>query len=152
VALGPEAAEEALALMERARALDPLHTPTLYGQRAVALYFAGRYAEAVADLRKMPYRWPEAQMFLALSLSRLGETEAARAKVAELLRTQPDFSAEDWLALDIYQPGGAAAAELLTGARAAGLPICAADPAAIEPARRLPECEARRAAAAAVTR
>ena len=46
VALGPEAVDEALALMERARALDPLYLPYYWSQRSIPLYFAGRYAEA----------------------------------------------------------------------------------------------------------
>ncbi|MCB1372436.1 MAG: winged helix-turn-helix domain-containing protein [Rhodovulum sp.] len=143
IALGTEAAEDGLALLDRLAEVDPVHPPYYWFQRAYPLYYSGRYAEAAAVLRKLPHRWFEARLMLALALAQAGEP-AARAEVAELLRLDPAFSAEAWIANDFYQPGSSSVALFVDGARKAGLPICSADAAAIPPARRLPDCEAER--------
>ncbi|HMQ91730.1 MAG TPA: winged helix-turn-helix domain-containing protein [Amaricoccus sp.] len=143
IALGTEAAGNGLAILDRLAEIDPLHPPYYWFQRAYPLYYSGRYAEAAAVLRKLPHRWFEARLMLALALAQAGDA-AARAEVAELLRLDPEFSAEAWIANDFYQPGSSSVALFVDGARKAGLPICTADAAAIPPARRLPDCEAER--------
>ncbi len=138
IALGAETSEAALAALDRLAALDPLHPPQYWFQRAHPLYFSGRYVEAAAALRKLPHRWFEARLLLALSLAQAGE--AADGEVAEILRLDPTFSAEAWLANGFYQPGSCSVLHFVQGARRAGLPICAADPAAIPAPKRLPDC------------
>ena len=82
----------------------------------------------------------EPRLLLALALAQAGETEAARAEAAEVLRLDPAFSAEAWIANDFYQPGGSSARRFAEGAAKAGLPVCAASPGAVGPAERLAEC------------
>jgi hypothetical protein len=96
IALGTEAAEDGLKLLDRLAEIDPLHAPYYRFQRAFPLYFAGRYAEAATALRKLPQRWFDARLLLALSLAQAGE--AADGEVKEIIRLDPGFSAEAWIA------------------------------------------------------
>ena len=147
IVLGTERAEEAFALVERALyELDPLHPPFQWVSLGYPLFFAGRYAEAVEALRKVPEPWMEPRLLLALALAQAGEVEAARAEAAEVLRLDPAFSVEARIANDFYQPGGSSARRFVEAAAKAGLPLCAASPEAIAPAERLPECANGRAA------
>jgi adenylate cyclase len=87
------------------------------------LYFAGRYAEAAAALEKVGNHWVETRLMLAVSYAQAGWQEKAAAQVAEVLKLEPGFSVEGWIARDFYQPGGSSAALLTEGARKAGLPV-----------------------------
>ncbi len=141
IALGVERAEEGVALVKRAlEELDPLHPPYQWSSLGYPLYFAGRYAEAVEALRKVPEPWIEPRLVLALALAQAGESEAARAEAAEVLRLDPAFSVETWIANDFYQPGSSSALRFVEGAAKAGLPICAVSPDGVAAADRLPEC------------
>ena len=73
IALGVERAAEGVELVERALyQLDPLHPPFQYLSLGIPLYFAGRYAEAVAALEKVPEPWLEVRVMLALSSAQAG--------------------------------------------------------------------------------
>jgi len=147
IALGIERAEEGIALVERALyELDPLHPPYQWSSLGYPLYFAGRYAEAVEALRKVPEPWIEPRLLLALALAQAGEVQAARTEAAEVVRLDPAFSAEAWIANDFYQPGSSSARRFVEGAVKAGLPTCAASLEAIGSVDRLPECADRRRA------
>jgi TolB-like protein/DNA-binding winged helix-turn-helix (wHTH) protein/Tfp pilus assembly protein PilF len=147
ISVGIERAEEGVALVERALyELDPLHPPFYWLNLGNALYFAGRYSEAADALRKIPDPWLEPHVILSLALAQAGELDAARAEAAEVLRLDPAFSAEAWIANDIYQPGNSSGRRFADGAAKAGLPVCAAKPDAIAPADRLAECVADRRA------
>lgn len=140
IALGVEGAGAGLALVERAAAIDPFN-PLLHGyRRGYALYFAGRYREAASELRKVLRPWFDIRVMLALALAQSGDVDAALVQAREILRLDPDFSAEDWIARGFYQPGSSSVRRFVEGARRAGLPICAAHAAAIPAAKRLPEC------------
>ncbi|WP_189341242.1 MULTISPECIES: winged helix-turn-helix domain-containing protein [unclassified Mesorhizobium] len=145
LALGTEHAADGVKLVERAlNELDPLHPPFQEVNLGIALYFAGRYPEAADALGKVPEPWLEPRLMLALSFAQAGVADKAKAQAAEVMKLDPDFSAEAWIANDIYQPGSSSAVLFVEGARKAGLPICARDVARIEPKDRLPECEAGR--------
>ena len=88
----------------------------------------------------MPEPWIEPRLLLALALAQAGEIEAARAEAAEVLRLDPAFSAEAWIANDFYQPGSSSARRFAEGAAKAGLPICAVSPDGVAAVDRLPEC------------
>jgi TolB-like protein/DNA-binding winged helix-turn-helix (wHTH) protein len=146
IALGVEEAEAGLVLVERAAAIDPLN-PLLHGyRRGYALYFAERYPEAVSELRKVLRPWFDIRVMRAIALAQSGDVDGALVETGEILRLDPDFSAENWIARGFYQPGGSSARRFVEGARRAGLPICAGDAAAIPVRKRLPECAAGRAA------
>jgi TolB-like protein/tetratricopeptide (TPR) repeat protein len=141
ITIGVERAEEGVALVERALyELDPLHPPFYWLNLGNALYFAARYAEAVDALRKIPDPWMEPRVLLSVALAQAGELDAARDEAAEVLRLDPAFSAEAWIANDLYQPGNSSGRLFAAGAAKAGLPVCASSPEAIAPADRLPDC------------
>ncbi len=153
VALGTERATEGVELNKRALRLDPLHPPSRWIGLGLASYFAGEHGQAVEAFGKVPRpaMGLEEHVYEALAYAQLGRrAEAARA-MAEVLRENPDFTAEAWVDGDFFQPGGSSAALFLDGARKASLPICAtAEVAAgFEPGNHLPECEAERAKVAA---
>jgi TolB-like protein/DNA-binding winged helix-turn-helix (wHTH) protein len=145
IALGAEATDFALGLLDRLEDLDHLHKADLSMRRPYPLFFAGRPAEAADIIRRLVRPWFAARLLLALALAEAGDTAAATTEAAEILRRDPDFSAEDWLARGFYQPGGSSALRISAAARKAGLPICAADPSSIPPDRRLAECATARA-------
>ena len=148
ITVGVERAAEGVALVERALyELDPLHPPFYWLNLGNALYFAARYSEAVDALRKIPDPWMEPRVMLSVALAQAGELDAARAEAAEVLRLDPTFSAEAWIANDLYQPGNSSGRLFAEGATKAGLPVCTTKPEAIAPADRLAECEAVRRAA-----
>ena len=94
----------------------------------------------------MPEPWIEPRLLLALALAQAGEVQAARAEAAEVLRLDPAFSVEAWIANDFYQPGSSSARRFVEGAAKAGLPICAVSPEAVGSVEQLPECaDGRRA-------
>jgi hypothetical protein len=117
----------------------------------IPLYFAGRYAEAVTELEKVPEPWLEVRVMLALSGAQAGLAGKAQRNAEEVLRLESSFTAEAWVDNDFYQPGGSSAVLFFDGARKAGLPICTKpeEVEKLDPRNRLPECEAERAKAAA---
>jgi TolB-like protein/tetratricopeptide (TPR) repeat protein len=152
IALGVERAAQGVELVDRAlQQIDPFHPPFHYLSLGIPLYFAGRYAEAVAALEKVPDPWIEVRVMLALSSAQAKLQDKARRNAEEVLRLEPGFTAEAWVDNDFYQPGGSSAALFFEGARKAGLPLCAKldEAAKFDPRNRLPECEAERAKAAA---
>src|SRR3954451_16865202 len=98
LAVGVERAAEGVKLVERALfQLDPFHPPFQYLSLGIPLYFAGRYAEAVAALEKVPEPWLDVRVMLALSSAQAGLADKARRNAEEVLRLEPVFSAEAWV-------------------------------------------------------
>ena len=87
--------EQALARADKAERLDPLSPlqSDLLSVRAAALFYAGRYGEAVAAARRSLANVPEAttaRRYLVAALARAGDIEGARRELAALLERQPN--------------------------------------------------------------
>jgi TolB-like protein/DNA-binding winged helix-turn-helix (wHTH) protein/tetratricopeptide (TPR) repeat protein len=81
IALGIERAEEGVALVKRAlEELDPLHPPYQWSSLGYPLYFAGRYAEAVEALSKVPEPWIEPRLVLALERKPISRDRTLRRR------------------------------------------------------------------------
>ena len=139
-------AEEAVALLKKGMRLDP-HYGDIYLQNfGYANYYARYYEDAIVAFRRIQDPGLYSHVHLALSLAQLGRKKEAAAEVAEVLKINPEFSAEEFIANDYYTYKSAQ--ELfLDGARKAGLPICATEALlAKDPdIKHLAECDAERA-------
>jgi TolB-like protein/DNA-binding SARP family transcriptional activator/Fe-S-cluster formation regulator IscX/YfhJ len=84
--------EEGIEAMQKAMRLNP-HYPEWYlWNTGAGFYNAGRYEEAIADLKKMQQHHQDSRILLAASYAQLGRDEEARAVAAEILEENPDFS------------------------------------------------------------
>ena len=132
IALGVERAEEGVALVERALyELDPLHPPFQWSELRISALLRRPLCGGGRGAAQGAGALDRAALLLALALAQAGEVEAARAEAAEVMRLDPAFSAEAWIANDFYQPGGSSARRFAEGAAKAGLPICAVSPEAM---------------------
>ena len=77
-------------MMERAFRLSPGAPPLYFYNRLRVAYLYGDYQTAVAAARQSP-NTPLTQMFLAMSLARLGRQDDADAVVKDLRSTSPEF-------------------------------------------------------------
>jgi len=88
--------EEALAYVQKARRLDPLH-PELYWPDEGNVYNKmGRYVEALDALKRGDQNIPTVHLDLVYTYSELGREADARAEAAELMRLSPQFTVEAW--------------------------------------------------------
>jgi tetratricopeptide (TPR) repeat protein len=89
--------EKAIEAVEKAMRLNPQYPPLYLMVSGRAHALAGQYEKAVADLKSALLRSPNmipAHYFLVIAYSEVGQEEAARAEVTELLRISPNFSLE----------------------------------------------------------
>jgi TolB-like protein/Tfp pilus assembly protein PilF len=122
-ALGTERAAEGVELIKRARRLNPLMLAWTLNNLGFASYFAGQYQQGIEALEKSGAPSLETKVFKALTYGQLGREADAAREIEAILEEQPDFTARDWIANDIMEPGGSSEARFLDGARKAGLPI-----------------------------
>lgn len=86
-------AEEALTWSARAKRIDPYFDPPWYWREAGLIHMVlSRYRDAVAMFEHVPLRGYRDAACLAGCHARLGESERARALVAECLAKRPEFS------------------------------------------------------------
>jgi TolB-like protein/Flp pilus assembly protein TadD len=144
----------AVGLVERAFRLNP-HPPAVYYNHAKHPYYYSRQFEkaiAVIKAKGEQLHGYDLQL-LAMSYAQLGRDAEAREAAVQRMQKEPDYFAERELGEEgDFAPAAAANRELyLEGLRKAGLPVCAtAEQLAKYPSiKRLPECEAERARAAA---
>jgi TolB-like protein/tetratricopeptide (TPR) repeat protein len=137
--------QKGVELAERAIRLNPNYPAWyLYGLHRV-YYFAGEFEKALAAARQYQ---PLSGPLLAAIYGQLGRKAEAAEGAANVLKLDPDWSAER----DISDTGAfARQAELdlyLDGIRKAGLPVCASATALQQrpEMKRLPICEQARAA------
>ena len=89
--------EEALGYLDRGRALDPYYTDLNLHLQAQALFQLGRYAEAVAVLKRRILRKPDtdaSRVLLAASYGQMGQIAEAQEVWREALRVNPTYSVE----------------------------------------------------------
>jgi adenylate cyclase len=115
--------EEAIRLYKKAIRLDPIPSPVYYLQIGHIYRNAGRYEEAISELKKVVHRNPDnllAHVHLAASYGSLGREEDARAEAAEVLRIDSNFSSEHFAKKLPYKKK-ADTERLINGLRKAGL-------------------------------
>lgn len=130
-------AERAVELLEEAQRLDPYHVE---GPRALAgaYFFAHRYEEALAMINAVARREnsPAYWLYAAATHARLGQSNEARAAIAEALKLDPELTLESEHERRLALGLAPAYAEALTEAlRKAGLPEQARSRASAETAR-----------------
>lgn len=114
--------EEAMALMQSAMRLNPLHPFWYDFQLGVAQYSARRYEEAAQTFKRVPNRGVWAHSRLAACYAQLGRLADARAQAAEVLRLKPGFSTADFLLRDVLLEKPDDREHLRDALLAAGLP------------------------------
>jgi tetratricopeptide (TPR) repeat protein len=143
--------EAAVAAAERSMRLNPTTPTWAFSNFSRAYFSAGRYEEALRMLDHMPREtYLRSDLtYRAAALGALGRTEEARAAVAETLARHPRVTVE-WGAwwFGLHE---AEYRRLVETMRKAGFPVCAAkeDVESKPGMKRLPECDAERARAAA---
>lgn len=114
--------QRGLAMLDRARALNPLH-PTWYwfpyaldayrrGDYAVALLYAGR-------LNMPEFYWDP--LFIAMICGQLGQQDKARDALAHMLALRPDLTTDAAAIIGILMPDAGLVAQCVEGLRKAGL-------------------------------
>ncbi|TRC85062.1 transcriptional regulator [Mesorhizobium sp. WSM4303] len=83
---------EALAAIDSAIRINPIHPDWYHYDRAIALYSAGDYKAALVSMSKVPSKSPWRLTRLAGCYAQLGELKEAQRIMAEVKRIAPDFS------------------------------------------------------------
>lgn len=83
---------EALAAIDRAIRINPIHPDWYHYDRAIAQYSAGDYKAALVSMSKVPPRTPWRLTRLAGCHAQLGELKEAQRIMAEVKRIAPDYS------------------------------------------------------------
>jgi TolB-like protein/class 3 adenylate cyclase/Flp pilus assembly protein TadD len=111
--------EEAIALLKKAMQLNPFYPDQYLWHLGGAYFNLRRYDEAIQTLYGMQNP-TEGRRLLAASYGHLGRIEEARFEATKLLRAHPNFSVEQWAAV---QPDREAADvdHFVEGLRKAGL-------------------------------
>jgi tetratricopeptide (TPR) repeat protein len=144
--IGAAQAKEDIALVKRAMRLNP-HYPEWYLiALSYAAYHAHEYDETIHAAKQMVNHTMETYLYLALSLAELGHNGEAAPYAADLMRLDPDFSAERHVNNDVFVDD-AIIKHFLGSIEKAGLPICATEAQLVKypDMKRLEQCEQQRA-------
>jgi adenylate cyclase len=93
--------EEGMEYLKRIIRLDPFHPPACLTFLGNAYYQAGRYEEALENLKAATRRLPNFRptyVWLAAAAAQLGRDEEAREAAAVVLKRDPNFAIRYWLA------------------------------------------------------
>ncbi|TLP64548.1 hypothetical protein FEE96_12350 [Parasedimentitalea maritima] len=116
--------EDGLALVDRAKALNPVHPQWYFFPEVFYRYHRQEYALALTALDKinMPdFFW--VQLFQAASHGQLGNTKQAQVAIQELIELKPDFSKGASDIIKIWQLGEDLNHQIEQGLRKAGLDL-----------------------------
>ncbi|MGX5842451.1 winged helix-turn-helix domain-containing tetratricopeptide repeat protein [Mesorhizobium sp. ArgA1] len=83
---------EALAAIDSAIRINPIHPDWYHYDRGIALYSVGDYKAALVSMSKIPSKTPWRLTRLAGCHAQLGELQEAQRIMAEIKRIAPDFS------------------------------------------------------------
>jgi tetratricopeptide (TPR) repeat protein len=130
---------------DRAIRLNPNYQIWWAWNFSYAYFIDGRYEDALRILERLPFEnyvvgsW----VFRAASYAALGQTDAAKAAVADALKHHPDVTIEGFTGRPVFSE--AERQRLVELMRAGGFPACAkAETLARSPQLvRLPECHAK---------
>jgi TolB-like protein/Flp pilus assembly protein TadD len=114
-------AEQALALLDEARMLDPFLPAWCVEERGIALLALGRREESIALLGSLTFQTHRSRLYRAAALAALGRAEEAERPVREALAAKPGLTVTRFLDSEHYRDS-AEAAELGRLLREAGLP------------------------------
>ncbi|OCP17521.1 MULTISPECIES: LuxR C-terminal-related transcriptional regulator [unclassified Ensifer] len=89
---------EAIPLIERALALNPLGPPWYYGMLGRVLFVTGRYRECLPAFEKSSQESPSTLMFQAMAHACLGEAQKAADAALRLRSEIPSFTVERFIA------------------------------------------------------
>ncbi len=95
--------ERALELLDEAEALDPFLPVWCVEERVAALYGLGRFEDADAAGRGLPFQTRRSRLYRAASRVALGDLEGARRLVAEALTAAPDLTVAYVERLECYR-------------------------------------------------
>jgi adenylate cyclase len=84
----------AMELLDEAEELDPFLPVWCVEERVVALYALGRFEEAAAAGRVLPFQTRRSRLYRAASRVALGDLDRARQIIAEALATNPDLTTD----------------------------------------------------------
>ncbi len=96
-------AEEGIEWIKRAMRLNPYHPERFWGHLGRAFYVSRRYAEAVDAFKRIVRPDPGQLAFFAASYAQAGDLAAARSLADEVVRREPEFSVERYLATLHYK-------------------------------------------------
>ena len=120
-----EQGDEGVALVERAKRLNPRYPDWYNGAAVAALLFARRPEEAVRAYEAVEYPQLATRVYFAAAAGHAGQTERARRAVAQLLEIEPDYRLRTLFERAELCPKGATEgtlAYLREGLAKAGLP------------------------------
>jgi adenylate cyclase len=95
--------EEGIDWIKKAMRLNPYHPERFWSHLGRACYCAEKYAEAVEAFLRIRRSDQTHHAFLAAAFAQMGNTVAAAAHAAEVLKLEPQFSVAVYLATQRYQ-------------------------------------------------
>src|SRR5262245_54622356 len=117
--------ERALALLDRAEALDPFLPVWITEERVAALYVLNRYDEMFAVARALPFQTRRTLIYRMAARMASGESERAGQLALQALALDPSLSSE-YIPNQEWFKDQAIVSELVKRACAAGLPAAPA--------------------------
>jgi len=118
---------KALGLVQRAMRLNPNYPDWYDYALGVAAYYARDFKTSIAAMQRAQSQTTESRLYAAVSYAQLGDQENAAEQVAELLKLDPEFTAQKWLKAAPHLDRGAEA-HFLEGAGKAKLPGTSSSP------------------------
>jgi adenylate cyclase len=98
--------EEGIEWIRKAMRLNPYHPERYWSHLGRAYYVARRYAEAIEAFGRITHPDHTHHAFLAATRAQMGDDTSARTHAAEVIRLQPEFNVDAYLATLHYERAG----------------------------------------------